>query len=55
VEEYWVIDPLARTITVYRQQAGRLGHASGLSATDTLTSPRLPGFSCPVSALFRPV
>jgi Uma2 family endonuclease len=55
VEEYWMIVPLAQTIDVYRQQAGRLAHVGGLTAADTLTSPLLPGFSCPVSTLFRVV
>jgi len=53
VEEYWIVDPLAQTVDVYQQVEGRLAHAGGLTATDTLTSPLLPGFSCPVSTLFR--
>ena len=53
VDEYWIVDPLARTIDVYRQQAGRLAHVGGLTAADMLTSPLLPDFRCPVSTLFR--
>jgi Uma2 family endonuclease len=53
VEEYWIIDPHAHTIDVYRQQAGQLAHVDWLSAADTLTSPLLPDFECPVSTLFR--
>ena len=53
VEEYWIVDPLAQTIDVYQQVEGRLAHAGWLTATDTLTSPLLPGFSCPVQTLFR--
>ena len=53
VEEYWIVDPLAQTIDVYRQQAGRLAHVAGLTAADTLTSLLLPGFRGQVSTLFR--
>lgn len=53
VEEYWIVDPLAHTIDVYQQQGGQLAHVERLSAADTLTSPLLPGFSCPVHTLFR--
>jgi Uma2 family endonuclease len=55
VQEYWVIAPLARTIDVYRQQAGGLVPVERLSAADTLTSPLLPDFRCAVSTLFRSV
>ncbi len=53
VDEYWIVDPLAHTIDVYRQGEGRLAHVDGLTAEDTLTSALLPGFSCPVHTLFR--
>jgi Uma2 family endonuclease len=53
VEEYWIVDPLAHTLDVYRQQAGQLVHVEGLSVDDTLTSPLLPGFGCQVATLFR--
>ena len=52
VDEYWIVDPLAQTIDVYRQEGGRLAHVEGLSAEDTLTSPGLPGFTCAVAGLF---
>jgi Uma2 family endonuclease len=53
VEEYWVIDPLAQRVEIYRQQDGRLLQVEALSAADTLTSPHLPGFQCAVSTLFH--
>jgi Uma2 family endonuclease len=53
VEEYWIVDPLAQTIDVFRQQGGHLAHVDWLNAEDTLTSPTLPSFSCPVHTLFR--
>ena len=52
VDEYWIVDPLAQTIDVYRQVEGRLAHVDGLHAEDTLTSPGLPGFTCAVAGLF---
>jgi Uma2 family endonuclease len=30
VEEYWVIDPLAQTVAIYRQVEGRLSPVEGL-------------------------
>src|SRR5262249_52434082 len=52
VDEYWIVDPVAQTIDVYRQQAGRLAHVAWLTREDTLTSPGLPGFTCAVAGLF---
>src|SRR6266851_2151929 len=37
---------------VYRQQGGRLAHVDYLTGADTLLSPVLPGFACPVGTLF---
>ena len=53
VEEYWIVDPVAQTVDVYRPDAGQLALAGALGAQDTLASVLLPGFSCPVSTLFR--
>jgi Uma2 family endonuclease len=52
VEEYWIVDPLAQTLDVYRQQDGILFHLAHLTRENTLTSPLLPGFRCPVETLF---
>ncbi|MGD1866708.1 MAG: Uma2 family endonuclease [Phormidesmis sp.] len=51
-EEYWIIDRFTQRLEVYRRESGRLVLTSTLTTTDTLTSPLLPDFSCPVSQLF---
>jgi len=53
VDEYWIVDPVAQTVDVYRPVAGQLALAGALGTQDTLASALLPGFSCPVSTLFR--
>ena len=56
VEEYWIVDPVAQTVNVYRPVEGALVQVEVLGTEDTLTSVLLlPGFSCPVSMLFRQV
>ena len=52
VDEYWIVDPLAQTLDVYRQQEGTLVPLAALTRQDTLTSPLLPGFACVVGTLF---
>jgi len=52
VNEYWIVDWQQRKIEVYRRQDLALHLAATLYATDTLTSPLLPGFACPVVTLF---
>jgi hypothetical protein len=39
-------------VEVYRRQEQALHLVATLYATDTLTSPMLPGFACPVTQLF---
>jgi len=53
VLEYWIVDWRTRQVEVYRQQDGMLCQAGTLSAVETLTSPLLPGFACPVASLFE--
>ena len=55
VREYWVVDPKAPDLTVYRRlpngafpKAEHLGAGEG----DTLTTPLLPGFSLSLAKLF---
>ena len=54
VEEYWIVDPQARTVTLYHLVQGVLEARATLGETDTLTSPLLPGFACPVASLWPP-
>jgi Uma2 family endonuclease len=52
VLEYWIVDWQQRKVEVYRRQEQALHLIATLYATDTLTSPKLPGFACPVTQLF---
>ncbi len=52
VTEYWIVDPLRRLVEVYRRGAEALQLEATLYPEDSLASPTLPGFSCPVSKLF---
>jgi Uma2 family endonuclease len=56
VEEYWLVDGLARLVDVHRREAGEamLRHVATLGAGDRLESPLLPGLSVPVGSLFFP-
>lgn len=56
VREYWMIDPGANTVTVFRRTAdGEFPMVATLCATtgDILTSPLLPGFGLELSNYFR--
>jgi Uma2 family endonuclease len=50
VQQVWVVDPEAKTVTIYRQAGdGRvLWDDSTITAEDIL-----PGFSCPVAEFFQ--
>ncbi len=52
VSEYWIASWQTRTIDVYRRDGPALNLVGTLGETDTLESPVLVGFSCPVSAIF---
>ena len=54
VGEYWIVDPSARAIEVYRRRSGNgsLERAVTLGADDTLTTEYLPGFSVMVGTVF---
>lgn len=51
-QEYWIADRFTMRLEVYRRENTQLVLVSTLTAEDTLTSPLLPDFSCPVSRLF---
>jgi Uma2 family endonuclease len=53
VLEYWIADWRAKQIEVYRRENGVLKLVLTLFATDTLTSPLLPDFSCLISQIFE--
>ena len=52
VDEYWIVDWLQKRVEVFRRQQTQLILAEALTVSAALTSPLLPGFSCPVSDLF---
>jgi Uma2 family endonuclease len=52
VSEYWIASWQTRTVDVYRRGKTALTLVGTLRETDTLQSPTLPGFACPVAALF---
>jgi len=52
VGEYWVADPEARTVEIYRPVGGALALAATASGDEEITSPLLPGFTCKASRVF---
>lgn len=54
VAEYWIIDPLRRTIEQYEIDADTEEYAlmGAFGIKDTVTSQAIPGFSIPVRAVF---
>src|SRR5688572_3908741 len=52
VQEYWIVDCRLRTVQVYRRDGDHLALVATLMDDDSLTSPLLPGFSCPLRGLW---
>lgn len=52
VLEYWIVNWLMTEITIYRRKGKALRLLETLRYSDTLTSPLLPGFKCPVKNIF---
>jgi Uma2 family endonuclease len=54
VAEYWVVDPLAETVKVYRRAGDDFARVVLLSARDDdqITSPLLPGLEIPLATVF---
>jgi Uma2 family endonuclease len=52
VGEYWVADPEARTVEIYRPAGGALALAATVGGDEEITSPLLPGFACGASRVF---
>ena len=53
VPEYWIVDWRARTVRIYRLVANVLQHVTTLRGADSLTSPLLPGFACPLANVWE--
>lgn len=52
VQEYWIVDREMRRVEIYRRDQAQLILTATLLEADSLTSPVLPGFVCPVVELF---
>jgi Uma2 family endonuclease len=52
VQEYWIVDNTLQQVQVYRRDQAVLTLAMTLQASDSLTSPLLPDFSCPLIRIF---
>jgi len=54
VREYWIVDRFRQTVEVYRRGTeASLELVATLTMSDTITSPRLPGFALPVERIFQ--
>jgi Uma2 family endonuclease len=51
-EEYWIVDPVSQRVEIYRRGEADLRRVATFLREDTLTSPLLPGFVCPVARIF---
>ena len=55
VAELWLVDTAADVVLVFRRSTAKAPHfdvSLELTASDTLSSPLLPGFSLPVGEIF---
>lgn len=53
VKEYWIVDGENRAIEIYRLSGKGLELAILLNVGDEISSPLLPGFTCPVANIFE--
>ena len=53
VAEYWIVDPGNLTVEQYAAHDSSLNLLETLNLDDTLSASTLPGFSCPLSQIFR--
>jgi Uma2 family endonuclease len=54
VKEYWIVDSENRSVEIYRLATQSLEFATILRNDESVTSPLLSGFSCPLSKIFEP-
>ena len=54
VTEYWLVDPVAETISIHRQQAGELVPTDTFGREQTLRSALLAGLELPLYDVFTP-
>ena len=54
VREYWIVDPVAQAIEVYRLTAEGFHFAATCAKGKTIETPLLPGFSLPVARFSNP-
>ncbi|NER81074.1 MAG: Uma2 family endonuclease [Leptolyngbya sp. SIO1D8] len=52
VQEYWIVNKNLRQVQVYRRNEAVLTLVLTLQDSDSLTSPLLPAFACPLSHIF---
>ncbi len=54
VAEYWLVDPEAETVKIFRLEGDRYGRPQLLSLrdSDSLTTPLLPGLEIPLAVVF---
>lgn len=52
VQEYWIVDKNLRQVQVYRRDNALLTLVVTLQVADSLTSPLLPDFACPLGRVF---
>ena len=53
VSEYWIADPKGLSLERYVLRGSSLDFVETLTGEDDLTTNALPGFSCPMSRVFR--
>jgi Uma2 family endonuclease len=54
IREYWIVDPIAQVVEVYRLTAEGLRLTATCARGQTVETPLLPGFSLGVDAIFKP-
>jgi Uma2 family endonuclease len=52
VQEYWIVDWQRQQIELYRRETAQLQLFATLLTADEITSPLLPGFSCPIQRIW---